>query len=229
MMPVRTSPLPAVASWGTVPPTTQTPCARRADERVRALQQHDAAVPLDRPSQRLEPVRVHPRRLLADQPAELAGVRRQHGRRLAVERLQLVEGVRVDDRGDVRREERAHERLAVGAAAEARPDRERRRALRRVDGLLERTLHRLDELRLDHGQRRRPAQRRRRSPRRRGTQPTRRGSRRRSSRAAPPTTSTEPGAVLVVLQPLARHEPEDVLRHEPCSSCRTAPGRCPRR
>ena len=119
-------------------------------ERVRPLEQADAAELRRRCSHRFEPVRVHLRRVASEQPAELAGVRRQHRRRRPLERLQPVEAVGVDHGRQVGLlEQPTDERPAIVAAAEPGADRERTVLLARLQGIRERALHRLQQLRLD--------------------------------------------------------------------------------
>ena len=129
--------------------------ARRRDDRPVALEEHDAPESLDGAPARLEPVRVDPGGVDVEHAPELARVRRQHRRRRTCERLQVEERVRVDDRRQVGfLEQPAHELLRAVRPAETRPDRERARARRGIPDLLERTLHGLEQLLLDHRKRR---------------------------------------------------------------------------
>ena len=215
-IPVRTSPVPAVASPGASASATSTPCAGRGDDRVRALEQADAAEPLGAAPRGLEPVRVHPAGALAEQPPELARVRRQHGPCAPLPRLELVQSVGVEhERLVARGEQLVAERLRGGVAAEARA---RSRA-------------------------RRPSQPRRAASAQvsftgsssfasttgsdcsgdgdgdvagigaEGGLGGEAGGAGHPGRAA--GDEHRPGAVLAVLRPLARHEREDRRRHEP--------------
>ena len=75
--------------------------ARRGDDRVGALQQHDRAEPRRRAPRRVEPVRVDLAGVDAQEPRELAAVRCQNRRRSARERLELPERIRVEDDRDL--------------------------------------------------------------------------------------------------------------------------------
>ena len=124
--PVRTSPVPRRREARSHQPSTSTPAPGRGDQRPGALEQDDAAEPVDRAAHGREPVRVDPGGLLADQPAELAGMRSQHARRGPLLGLERQERIAVDDRGQLRlREHPPHERLRPVAAPEPRPNRER--------------------------------------------------------------------------------------------------------
>ena len=74
--------------------------AWRGDQRVGALQQHRRAEPGRGAPDSLEPVRLDLLGLGAEQPGELARVRRHHGGRGPRERLELPEGVGVEDDRD---------------------------------------------------------------------------------------------------------------------------------
>ena len=63
MIPVSTSPVPAVASDGGPPAADEHALAGRADQGVRALQEHDAAERARRRVERREPMGVDPGRL----------------------------------------------------------------------------------------------------------------------------------------------------------------------
>ena len=192
-MPVRTSPVPAVASAGTPPATRR--LAGRADQRVRRLsagRRSRTSRPRAR-APRADARRPRPTRRRAAAPSSPeCGVSTR--RRVAFERLELVQASasttagRSPPRGERGRAPSASRRARAPSRAQSRA-----RPRRRV---LERPLDGLEDERLEHRQALRPARRSPRSPRRRGT-------RRRARHAAPvipgepPTTSTEPAVYLL--------------------------------
>ena len=118
--------------------------------------------------------------------------------------------------------------MRLGLAAEPGPERQRAGASRRVLDLVERPLHRLEQARLEHRQGRG----------RRGDRDVARvRAEGRLGREA--DGAREPGRaaddehrarrVLVVARPAARHEPEQLRRHEVGAPSRPARGRCRRR
>ena len=126
MTPVRTSPVPAVASEGGPSAATSAPSPGAATSASAPFSRHDAAEALGRLGDSGEAVRGDPGGLAAEQPAELALVRGQHDLALPVERLEPEEPVGVDDSRQRRLfEQAADERLLLGRPPEARADRER--------------------------------------------------------------------------------------------------------
>src|SRR5439155_25968073 len=87
---------------------------RGCDERVGALQQDDAAVPIRRTANGLEAMSIHPIRRLSEQTPQLAGMRGEHTRSRPLPGLELEEGVCVDHRGELYlREQSAYERTLL--------------------------------------------------------------------------------------------------------------------
>ena len=126
--------MPAVARDGRPSATTSSPRAWSGDERVGALEQHDAAEPLACLENAGETMRGDLLRLLAEQPCELALVRCQDARRRPLPGLELEERVCIDDGGQLGLGEHAsNDLLRPGAAAEPRPDRDRARLLRKLE------------------------------------------------------------------------------------------------
>ena len=123
-IPESTSPVPAVASAGVAPGLTAAVALRERDDRVVALQHHDAAAALRRLARAGQPRGLDLVRLDLEQAAELALVRGQHGRRRPLaERLQPA-GVRVQAVGvDQHRDRRAPRHLARPSRARRRPGR----------------------------------------------------------------------------------------------------------
>ena len=229
-IPVRTSPVPAVASAGQ-PGADDRALARSADERVAPLQQHDAAEPLDRPVERLQPVRVDPGRLDAEQARQLA--------RSAASARSARRARTARDRRARRRRRRPADRSPRAAAGRAPAARRRARdpgpiasapgAPDRVEHVLERPLHGLEHERLEHRDRLGAAPRRdvaRVGPERR---PRRRAPRAPVIPREPPTTSTEPAVYLLSRGDPARNELEDVDPGDPLvPRRRAARARCRR-
>ena len=87
MIPVRTSPVPAVARRG-VPDADQRSAPGAATIVSFPFRRTTHVEALERPVDGLETMRVHPRRLDLEQTGELAGVRRQDGRALPLHRLE---------------------------------------------------------------------------------------------------------------------------------------------
>ncbi len=172
-------------------------------------------------------MRVDLARLGVEQPGELARVRRQHGRRGACERLERPERVRVeDDRQLELLEQDPHQLDRPVAAAEPRPERDRVRALGRLEhgvggarqqpagGVLgQRPLHHLEQRRLENRQRR--LRRRERDVARVGAEG---GEGRQHRRAGEPARAADhqhgARAVLRRLVALAGHLEQRRRRHE---------------
>ena len=150
-MPVRTSPVPAVASeggpWSEI---TVRPSGERTIVSA-PLEQDDGVEALGAAARSLQPVRVDPVRVSVEQPCELTRVWRQHEWRIPLDRLEAEEPVGVDDHGLSRgAEELVHELTRFVGAPEPRADRDRlrpfevgRERLERVVPL-EAALHRLE-------------------------------------------------------------------------------------
>ena len=133
MMPLSTSPVPAVASAGRAQVVDGGRAVGARDDRVVALEHDDR---LRAPRRLARAVQAAAADLLArdpQQPPELAGVRREDGRaRARGERLERagvgVEPVGVEQQRDLgARRERAHERERALAAPGARAEHERAR------------------------------------------------------------------------------------------------------
>ena len=133
-MPVRTSPVPAVARDGKAERDDEQPSAWSGHERVGSLEQHHAPEPLACLENAGETMRSDLFRLLAEQPCELAFVRCQDTWRGPLPGLELEERVCIDDGGEPGLGEHASNDLRrPGAAAEPRPDRDRARFLSKLE------------------------------------------------------------------------------------------------
>ena len=168
-MPVRTSPVPAVASDGRPSDDDEHARAGRGDERVGALEQRRRSRSAPPPRARDgEPVRGDLLRLAAEQPRELALVRREHARRRASRpaRARRARRRRRPSAARPRRAARRTSSFGPVAAAEPRAERDRARLLRELEhdvgGAVgddaavvgQRPLHGLEQALLEHRQRR---------------------------------------------------------------------------
>ena len=227
MMPVSTSPVPAVAS-------AAAPSADDEDTAPGAAT--SVSAPFSRTTQpkrstaalhRREPVRVDHARLAPEQPRELARVRRQHGRRRPARtaRARTARRRRRPRAGRSRPAAAGRAPSAPSLAPEPRPDARAAFALAgRVEHVVERPLHRLEHERLEHRQRLR-----RRRDRDVARVRAKRGSRGERRRAGHPARAADDehgaGRVLVVARATARDE----LRGSPrvTSRCSVSAGSSP--
>ena len=132
MMPVRTSPVPAVARRRSVGRIDRRVSFRRRDHGARPLEQHDRVGRARELARRGDAIVTNG---MACEPFVLTGVRREHrrgqtGRVADVQRRRIdgerVQRVGVDDDGDRRLgDQPAGRGLRAVVAAEARTDRER--------------------------------------------------------------------------------------------------------
>ena len=148
-IPVRTSPVPAVASPGLPRSQTRTSFARRGDERVRPFRSTTAPTSSAPAWTALRRRAAIQRRVPPEQPRELARVRGEHGRRVAREHPVQVPGERPeavgveDDRLVEPVEEIADEPARSVCPPEARPDGDRGCLLRSLEDRV-RGVHRHD-------------------------------------------------------------------------------------
>ena len=117
--PVRTSPVPAVASDGG--PRSQTTSLPSGEATIVSAPLSRTTAPKRSAASRAAASRwASTHASHAEQAAELARVRREHGRRVALDGLEPEERVGVDDRGEVDAlEQLAHERAARCALGRA--------------------------------------------------------------------------------------------------------------